>query len=105
MRPSMQPVGGDDRMAAGLVEGDVLEADGGELEHDPLRCVADFTRLGWIGAHRLDAQELVELTQHRKVLGMRGEIDTVCGVLTSVSEAESTRPCRRSGVRSWIAVA
>src|SRR5438445_42730 len=31
-------------------------------------------------------------------------IDTVCGVLMIASAAEKTRPCNRSGDRSWIAV-
>ena len=50
-------------MTSRLVKGNLFEADGGQLEHDPLRRVADFAGLGWIGAHRFDAQELVELTQ------------------------------------------
>ena len=50
VRAGVEPLGRDDRVAARLVRCDLLEADAGQLAHDPLRRALHLACLGWIGA-------------------------------------------------------
>ncbi len=70
----VQPIGGHDRVAAGIGDGDVLGADAGQLVGDPLRRPSHVVTTGRIGTDRGDAQELVEA----------GEV--LVGVLAQVGE-------------------
>ena len=60
VRAGVQPVAGDDRVAARLVQLRVVDPDPGQLVGHPLRGAAHVVPAVGIGADRLDAQELVQ---------------------------------------------
>ena len=59
----MEPVGVDDRMAAGLRDIDVLKADGSHALGEPIGTGADIVTVGAEHPDGGDAQELDELVE------------------------------------------
>ena len=88
VRPGVEPVGGDHRVAAGIGQAGVVEADGREVVRDPLRCPAHLVLLGRIGADRFHPQELVEA------------LEVLVRVLAQVGEAVSA-PFSVSSWSDW----
>ena len=63
VRSGMEPVGGDHRVAAGIGQAGVFEADRGEMVRDPLRRPAHLVLLGRIGTDRFHPEELVQAAE------------------------------------------